>query len=57
MLNDSRILVVEHKEAHLYEAEAAKRHIGEAWAEASHGRCQICMPTDRGFDLIDKTIG
>lgn len=56
MLNDGRILVVEYKGAHLYDAEEAKRQIGEAWAEASGGHCLFCMPTDRGFDLIQKTI-
>lgn len=56
MLNDGRILVVEYKGEIYYEAEEPKRLIGEAWAEASNGHCLFCMPTDRGFDLIDKTI-
>jgi type III restriction enzyme len=56
MLNDGRILVVEYKGAHLYDSEAAKRQIGEAWADASNGHCLFCMPTDRGFGLIDETI-
>ena len=56
MLEDGRILVVEYKGAHLYDSEEAKRQIGEAWQEASDGHCMFCMPTDRGFDLIDKTI-
>ncbi len=56
MLKDGRILVVEYKGEHLYEREADKRRIGEVWAEASGGRCLFCMPTARGFDLIDKTV-
>lgn len=57
MLNDGRILVVEYKGAHLYEAEAVKRHIGAVWAEASGGQCLFCMPTNRDYSLIDRTIG
>jgi len=56
MLHDGRTLVVEYKGAHLYEAEKHKRLIGEVWAEASGGRCLFCMPTNRGFGLIDRTI-
>ncbi len=56
LLNDGRILVVEYKGAHLYESENAKRMIGAVWAEASGGKCLFCMPTERKFDLIDKTI-
>ncbi|WP_029032419.1 DEAD/DEAH box helicase [Salinarimonas rosea] len=57
MLTDGRILVVEYKGGHLYEAEAVKRQIGAVWAEASGGKCLFCMPTNRGFDLIDRAIG
>lgn len=57
MLKDGRILVVEYKGAHLYESEEAKRKIGAVWAEASGSKCLFCMPTDRNFDLINKTIG
>ena len=57
MLTDGRILVVEYKGKHLYEGEAVKRQIGQVWAEASGGRCLFCMPTNRGFALIDRTIG
>ncbi len=56
MLDDGRIMVVEYKGAHLYDSEEAKRQIGDAWAEASNGHCLFCMPTDRGFDLIDRVI-
>lgn len=47
-LNDSRILVVEYKGAHLFNADDAKekRTIGEVWAAASKGRCRFAMVTD-----------
>ncbi len=57
MLTDGRILVVEYKGGHLYEAEPVKRQIGAVWAEASGGTCLFCMPTNRDFALIDRTIG
>ena len=56
MLKDGRLLVVEYKGAHLYNAEADKRHIGNAWAEATNGRGLFCMPTERNFRLIDATV-
>ena len=57
MLTDGRILVVEYKGQHLYEGEAVKRQIGAVWADASNGQCLFCMPTNRNFALIDRTIG
>jgi type III restriction enzyme len=57
MLNNGRILVVEYQGAHLADVEEAKSQIGEACAAASDGNCLSCMPTDRGFDLTDRTIG
>ena len=56
LLTDGRILVVEYKGRHLYAEADVKRKIGEFWAEGSGGRCLFCMPTDRNFALIDKTI-
>ena len=56
MLTDGRILVVEYKGGHLYEGEGDKRRISAVWADASDGQCLFCMPTERKFDLIDKTI-
>ena len=56
MLKDGRILVVEYKGKHLYEAEEPKRQIGAVWAESSNGKCLFCMPTDRNFATIGKTI-
>ena len=56
LLTDGRILVVEYKGGHLYDGEGDKRRIGAVWADASDGHCLFCMPTDRKFDLINKTI-
>ena len=56
MLTNGRILIVEYKGGIYYEQEADKRRIGAVWADASGGKCLFCMPTERGFDLIDKTI-
>jgi len=56
MLTDGRILVVEYKGKHLYDGEAVKRQIGDVWAEASGGKCLFCMPTNRDFKMIDRTI-
>ena len=56
MLDDGRILVVEYKGANYYEQEAPKRQIGNVWAEASGGQCLFCMPTARGFQVIDDVI-
>ena len=57
MLTDGRILIVEYKGGHLDEAEAVKRQIGAVWADASGGKCLFCMPTNRDYALIDRTIG
>lgn len=56
MLTDGRIFAVEYKGKHLYESETDKRRIGEAWAAASDGQCLFCMPTERDYGLIDRTI-
>lgn len=56
MLTDGRILVVEYKGEHLYEAETVKRQIGAVWAEASGGNCLFCMPTARNFSVIDRLV-
>ena len=56
LLKDGRILVVEYKGKRDYDMEQSKRDIGAFWAEASKGKCLFCMPTDRGFDEIDRVI-
>lgn len=56
MLKDGRTLVVEYKGGHLYEGEAVKRQIGDVWADVMKGQGLFCMPTERDFSLIDRTI-
>ena len=56
MLNDGRLLVVEYKGGYLYMGETDKRHIGNAWADATRGKGLFCMPTERNFALIDSTV-
>ena len=56
LLEDGRILVVEYKGEHLYEAEKTKRIIGEVWAEKSNGKCLFCMPTGKNFNIIQQTV-
>ncbi len=48
-LTDGRILVVEYKGEHLWEASEEKRAVGEVWASRSGGKCLFVMP--RGNDL------
>ena len=56
-LTDGRILVVEYKGAHLYDAGDAreKRDIGKVWASASEERCLFGMVT--GAEKAGKTVG
>lgn len=56
MLDDGRIMAIEYKGGDRYEAEVDKRMIGECWADASDGHCLFTMPTERGFDRIDRAI-
>jgi len=58
LLKDGRILVVEYKGGYLYDTptEKQKRLIGEVWMRESQGKCLFCMPTNKNFQLIDKTI-
>lgn len=56
MLHDGRIVVVEYKGGHLYEAAKDKRQIGAVWADATGGKGLFCTPTDRRFELINRTI-
>ncbi len=56
MLDDDRIMAIEYKGGDRYEAESDKRMIGECWADASDGHCVFTMPTERGFEKIDRVI-
>ncbi|MGI5870302.1 MAG: DEAD/DEAH box helicase [Kiritimatiellia bacterium] len=56
-LEDGRILVVEYKGAHLYDAPDAqeKRDIGNLWAARSQGRCLFVMPSKARFhEIVDN---
>ena len=57
-LADGRVLAVEYKGKHLYDAVDAeeKRAVGQVWASRSGGRCLFVMPTDGDFSVIDKAI-
>ena len=56
LLKDGRVLVVEYKGKDRYESEEVKRQIGNFWAEISDGQCLFCMPTDKDYGLIKRTI-
>lgn len=55
-LKDGRSLVVEYKGAHLWDAAAPKRAVGEAWMKRSGGKGVFVMPTDGGLDAIRSAI-
>ncbi len=57
-LADGRVLAVEYKGKHLYDAVDAeeKRAVGQVWASRSGGRCLFGMPTDGDFSVIDKAV-
>ena len=56
--SDGRVLAVEYKGKHLYDAVDAeeKRAVGRVWASRSGVRCLFAMPTDGGFSVIDKEV-
>ena len=58
LLEDGRILVVEYKGAHLFNATDAqeKRDIGNLWAARSNGRCLFVMPSNGNYDEIATRI-
>jgi type III restriction enzyme len=55
-LDDERILVVEYKGSHLYDApeQKEKREIGELWARRSRNRCLFVMPQHQDFASIAR---
>jgi type III restriction enzyme len=57
-LTDGRVLAVEYKGKHLYDAVDAeeKRAVGQVWASRSGGRCLFVMPTEGDFSGIDKAM-
>lgn len=58
-LHDGRVLAVEYKGKHLFDASDAeeKRAVGAVWESRSNGRCLFVMPTDRDFTVIRRTLG
>jgi len=57
-LTDNRVLAVEYKGKHLYDAADTeeKRAVGAVWASRSKGRCLFTMPTDGDFSEIVRAI-
>lgn len=57
-LTDGRVLAVEYKGKHLYDAvdSEEKRAVGQVWASRSGGRCLFVMPTEGDFSGIDKAV-
>lgn len=57
-LKDGRVLAVEYKGKHLYDAADAeeKRAVGAVWASRSGGRCLFAMPTEGDFSTIAKIV-
>jgi type III restriction enzyme len=57
-LVDGRVLAVEYKGKHLYEAADAeeKRAVGMVWASRSSGRCLFIMPTEGDFSAIGRLV-
>lgn len=57
-LQDGRVLVIEYKGKHLYDALDAeeKRAVGKVWESRSNGRCFFYMPTDGDFSEITAKV-
>jgi type III restriction enzyme len=57
-LTDGRVLAVQYKGKHLYDARDAeeKRSVGMVWESRSEGRCLFVMPTDGEFSVISAKI-
>ncbi len=57
-LTDGRVMAVEYKGKHLYDAVDAeeKRAIGKVWESRSVGKCLFVMPTQGDFSVIAKAV-
>lgn len=57
-LFDGRVLAVEYKGKHLYDAADAeeKRAVGAVWASRSGGRCLFVMPTEGNFSELASVV-
>jgi type III restriction enzyme len=57
-LTDGRVMAVEYKGKHLYDAADAeeKRAVGKVWESRSGGKCLFVMPTEGDFSVITKGV-
>ena len=57
-LRDGRVMAVEYKGKHLYNAADAeeKRAVGAVWQSRSGGKCLFVMPTEGDFSVITKAV-
>ncbi|MEY2429129.1 MAG: type restriction enzyme, partial [Verrucomicrobiota bacterium] len=57
-LNNGKVLAVEYKGKHLYDAADAeeKRAVGKVWESRSGGRCVFAMPTEGDFSEVTKAV-
>jgi hypothetical protein len=57
-LADGRVMAVENKGKHLYDAGDAeeKRAVGAVWASRSGGKCLFAMPTEGSFSIIGNAV-
>ena len=57
-LTDGRVMAVEYKGKHLYDADDAeeKRAVGAVWESRSGGKCLFVMPTEGDFSGIAKAL-
>ena len=57
-LTDGRVMAVEYKGKHLYDATDAqeKRAVGAVWQSRSGGKCLFVMPTEGDFSVITKGV-
>jgi type III restriction enzyme len=57
-LMDGRVMAVEYKGKHLYDAADAeeKRAVGAVWESRSGGKCLFVMPTEGDFSVIAKAM-
>jgi len=56
-LTDGRVMAVEYKGKHLYDAADAeeKRAVGAVWQSRSAGKCLFVMPTEGDFSVINPS--
>jgi type III restriction enzyme len=57
-LTDGRVMAIEYKGKHLYNADDAeeKRAVGAVWESRSNGKCLFAMPTEGDFSVIAKAM-